>query len=88
MTNHFHTGGAQSSARRLLLELHSRGFHVGACVVEEDPYQPSPGTLALRASGITVHCAPSIQSHDAGQVCREVLKTIDASGASVVVFGI
>lgn len=86
VTNHFHTGGAQTSARRLLLEIHSRGYHVRVSVVEEDPHQPSPGTLALRASGITVHSAPSIQSHDAGQVCREVLKTIDASGTSVVVF--
>src|SRR6185369_7560355 len=36
IANNFSTGGAQSSARRLLLGLHEQGVNVRAAVVEED----------------------------------------------------
>ena len=42
VTNNFSTGGAQSSARRLLVELARRGVDVRAAVVQEQPSHPRP----------------------------------------------
>ena len=54
VTNNFSTGGAQSSARRLLLELRDMGEHVQAVVLQEQPDHPTPGRRALEDAGITV----------------------------------
>lgn len=59
VTNNFFTGGAQSSARRLLMELQRRKITVQAAVVEEAPSQPSPGRVQLEQAGIPVFVAPS-----------------------------
>lgn len=59
VTNNFFTGGAQSSARRLLMELKRRKIKVSAAVVEEAPSKPSPGRLHLEQAGIPVFVAPS-----------------------------
>lgn len=56
VTNNFSTGGAQSSARRLLLALHGMGEKVSAVVLQEQPDNPTLGTRALREAGISVLC--------------------------------
>src|SRR5262249_10190897 len=47
VTNNFSTGGAQSSARRLLLGLHARGVRARAAVLQEQPAHPTRGRRAL-----------------------------------------
>src|SRR5262249_48924471 len=54
ITNNFSTGGAQSSARRLLLGLAAEGIKVRAAVIEEQPGHPTPGRRALVDAGICV----------------------------------
>ena len=54
ITNNFSTGGAQTSARRLLLKLHAMGHPVRAVVIQEQPENPTPGRTALCAAGIPV----------------------------------
>ncbi len=54
VTNNFSTGGAQSSARRLLVKLHEMGVLVRAVVLQENPGHLTPGTTALTAAGVPV----------------------------------
>lgn len=54
ITNNFSTGGAQTSARRLLLKLHAMGHPVSAVVIQEQSENPTPGRIALCAAGIRV----------------------------------
>jgi glycosyltransferase involved in cell wall biosynthesis len=54
LTNNFSTGGAQSSARRLLTGLAARGHYVRAATIEELQERVSPGREALNAAGIPV----------------------------------
>jgi glycosyltransferase involved in cell wall biosynthesis len=54
VTNNFATGGAQSSARRLLEAFHARGCKVRAATLEEFADRPTPGTKALRQLGVPV----------------------------------
>jgi glycosyltransferase involved in cell wall biosynthesis len=54
VANNFSTGGAQSSARRLLLALHSAGVRVRAAVLQEHPDFPTPGRGMLNEAGIPV----------------------------------
>lgn len=58
ITNNFTTGGAQSSARRLLLGLKQKGLLVRAATLEESPAKPLAGTLALRTAGVEVSVVP------------------------------
>ena len=58
VANNFSTGGAQSSARRLLLELRRRGVRVRAAVLQEQPGHPTPGRRALEAAGVPVLAVP------------------------------
>jgi glycosyltransferase involved in cell wall biosynthesis len=55
LTNNFSTGGAQSSARRLLTGLFERGCDVRAATIEEAPERLSPGRRRLSATGVAVH---------------------------------
>ncbi len=59
VANNFSTGGAQSSARRLLLALKERGINVRAAVIQEQPQFPTPGRRALVAAGIPVLAVPT-----------------------------
>src|SRR5262249_41180753 len=52
--NNFVTGGAQSSARRLLTGLAAQGVRVRAVVLQEEPANPTPGRQALLAAGVPV----------------------------------
>jgi glycosyltransferase involved in cell wall biosynthesis len=54
ITNNFTTGGAQSSARRLLTGLHNRGHEVRAATLEEFADRPAAGTKALLAANVPV----------------------------------
>ena len=47
ITNNFSTGGAQTSARRLLTGFAEAGRRVHAATVEEDPAHPTAGRRAL-----------------------------------------
>ncbi|HET6409011.1 MAG TPA: glycosyltransferase family 4 protein, partial [Chthoniobacteraceae bacterium] len=60
ITNNFTTGGAQSSARRLLAGLRERGYAVRAMTLEELADRATPGSKALREMGVPViHIRPS-----------------------------
>jgi len=58
IANNFSTGGAQTSARRLLLALRERGIRVRAAVVQEQPEFPTEGRRALEAAGVRVLAVP------------------------------
>lgn len=58
VTNNFSPGGAQSSARRLLLALAERGHRASAITLQEHASHPTPGTAALRAAGVDVVTLP------------------------------
>src|SRR5262249_34585040 len=50
--NNFVTGGAQSSARRLLTGLAAEGIRTRAAVLQEQQSNPTPGWLALVSAGV------------------------------------
>jgi glycosyltransferase involved in cell wall biosynthesis len=62
--NNFSSGGAQSSARRLLLALAARGVGVRATVLQEQPDRPTAGHRALLAAGIPVTAVPPPDAGD------------------------
>ncbi len=86
VTNNFSTGGAQSSARRLLLALRARGLAVRACVLEEQELFPTPGRRALEAAGLHVHVAPRAGLFDARVGAESVARLVDATKPRTVVF--
>jgi glycosyltransferase involved in cell wall biosynthesis len=77
VTNNFSTGGAQSSARRLLLGLRDQGVAVRAAVLEEQEAFPTPGRRALLEAGIEVVALPPPTCADAEESVRRLLETID-----------
>lgn len=86
--NNLSTGGAQSSARRLLVELAGRGIAVRAAVVQEQPDHPTPGRRALEAAGVrTVALTPSPPYGDADPLhaVQGLLAHIDAEDRPVTV---
>ncbi len=62
IANNFSTGGAQSSARRLLLALKVRGVRVRAAVIQEQPDFPTPGRRALMDEGVSVISVQSAET--------------------------
>jgi glycosyltransferase involved in cell wall biosynthesis len=86
ITNNFSTGGAQSSARRLLLSLKRRGMRVGAAVVQESPLHPTPGRRALMEAGIPVIAIPPIAQADPALALEPLLEAMDQDPASTVFF--
>jgi glycosyltransferase involved in cell wall biosynthesis len=85
VTNNFSTGGAQSSARRLLLELQRRGIPVRAAVLQEEPDNPTPGRQALLAAGIPVLALPPPGSIDPAQAVTSLLERLDMDRPGAVV---
>jgi glycosyltransferase involved in cell wall biosynthesis len=75
--NNFSTGGAQSSARRLLLGLAAQGIHVRAAVLEEDATNPTPGLRALRAAGVDVEVLPRAGTIDPTTAVCQLFRRID-----------
>ncbi len=86
VTNNFATGGAQSSARRLLAALARAGVRVSAVVVEEQPSYPTPGRTALEAAGIPVFAAPRAGRFDPLVTARAVAAHVDALAPEAVLF--
>lgn len=84
IANNFSTGGAQSSARRLLLGLAARGVRVRAAVVEEDPAHHTPGRAALVGAGIPVHAAPP--HADPAAALEYLFQALDQDPPAVVLF--
>ena len=95
ITNNFSTGGAQSSARRLLAGLAAQGIAVRAAVVEEHLENPTPGHLDLEAHGIPVFSVPfpaaapvaqTIPEYSTTTRCRPLLDVLDADPPEAVLF--
>ncbi|WP_438005091.1 glycosyltransferase [Sorangium sp. So ce321] len=77
VTNNFSTGGAQSSARRLLLGLAAAGVRGRAAVIEEQPEYPTPGRRALAAAGIPVLAVPPPADIEPAEAVERLLRAID-----------
>ena len=86
ITNNFSTGGAQSSARRLLGMLSSQGIRVRAATLQEDSHHPTPGSRQLIEEGIRVFAAPTPEQADAQESVSRLLEEIDADPPEAVVF--
>ena len=84
VTNNFSTGGAQSSARRLLGALAADGVPVRAVVLEEQPAHPTPGRRALESSGVPVLAIPDGLDPAAG--VGLLLDHLDADPPAAVLF--
>jgi hypothetical protein len=87
VTNNFSTGGAQTSAARLLTAWRARGVDARAWVIQEQGAWPTPGTERLRTAGVPV----AVASPEAG--CAPAAATVDAvlaglreTGARAVLF--
>jgi len=85
VANNFSTGGAQSSARRLLLELAGKGIRVRAAVLEEQTDWPTPGRRALSAAGIPVLALPPAGTVDPAEAVSLLMESIDADRPRAVV---
>lgn len=85
LTNNFSTGGAQSSARRLLVELKRRGHHVTAATLQELTHEPTPGTDALRAAGITVQQMLPPENCDPQLAVSKLLRLIESDRPAAIV---
>lgn len=86
VTNNLSTGGAQSSARRLLTLLASEGTRTRAAVLEEQPAFPTPGRRALEAAGVPVLALPPPDRIDAAEATRRLLDWIDDDPPEAVLF--
>jgi glycosyltransferase involved in cell wall biosynthesis len=86
ITNNFSTGGAQSSARRLLTGLLARGVRARAAVLEEREDHPTPGLSALRAAGVPVTLAPLAGANDPAVTASAILDEIDRDCPEAVLF--
>jgi glycosyltransferase involved in cell wall biosynthesis len=72
VTNNFSTGGAQSSARRLLIQLHEMGEMVRAVVLQETPNDPTPGRTALIQAGV------SVMALEPGEAMRALMPLLES----------
>ena len=86
IANNFSTGGAQSSARRLLLGLAQRGVRVRAFTVQEEPAHPTPGRAALLRAGIPVIAVPPPERLDAVEAAARILNHAAAAPPRAVLF--
>ncbi|MGK4000278.1 glycosyltransferase [Sorangium sp. So ce1024] len=77
VTNNFSTGGAQSSARRLLVGLGAAGVRGRAAVIEEQPEYPTPGRRALVAAGIPVLAVPPPADIEPAEAVERLLRAIE-----------
>jgi glycosyltransferase involved in cell wall biosynthesis len=77
VTNNFSIGGAQTSARRLLIGLADRGIRSRAAVLQEEPDRPTPGRIALRDAGVSVIVLPPAGSVDPALAVARLLGHAD-----------
>jgi glycosyltransferase involved in cell wall biosynthesis len=83
--NNLSTGGAQSSARRLLREFKRRGHDVRVALLQEFPDEPTPGRLDLLAAGIPVICLVPAGQIDPLTAIQPLLLAIDEHPPEAVV---
>ena len=83
--NNLSTGGAQSSARRLLGELKRRGHDVRVALLQEFPDQPTPGRQELLAAGIPVICLVPAGQTDPLKAIQPLLREIDQHPPEAIV---
>jgi len=89
LANNFSTGGAQSSARRLLCALHQRGEPVRAAVIQEEAGNSTPGHTALLAAGIPVLALPTPEGRDPTDILLPLLESIaDDPPAAVLLWNV
>jgi glycosyltransferase involved in cell wall biosynthesis len=86
ITNNFSTGGAQASARRLLVGLHQRGVPVSAFTIQEQPRWPTPGRRALHAAGVRCHAIAPPKNLDANEAVERVLEYARSEMPATVLF--
>ncbi len=86
IANNFSTGGAQSSARRLLLGLAERGVKVRAFTVQEEPGHPTPGRAALLQAGIPVIAILPPERLEAAEAAAQILDHAAATPPRAVLF--
>jgi glycosyltransferase involved in cell wall biosynthesis len=84
--NNFVTGGAQSSARRLLTGLAAQGVRARAAILEEAPGNPTPGRQALLAAGIPVRVLPPAGTIAPADAVARLLEWIDEDPPEAVLF--
>jgi glycosyltransferase involved in cell wall biosynthesis len=84
VANNFSTGGAQSSARRLLLGLAAEGVRARAAVLQEPADHPTPGSRALRAAGVEVFAAPPPEEAEPAVAVAALLEWLDADPPAAV----
>jgi glycosyltransferase involved in cell wall biosynthesis len=84
VTNNFSTGGAQTSARRLLAGLASEGVRVRAAVLEETEGHLTPGCQRLIESRVPVHVLPCAGTVDPAAAVAELLARLDADPPEAV----
>ncbi|MFO0601705.1 MAG: glycosyltransferase family 4 protein [Polyangiales bacterium] len=77
VTNNFSTGGAQSSARRLLLALRDRGVAVRAATLQEHPAHPTVGRAALLAAGVRVEAIPPPEALPPARAVARLVALLD-----------
>ncbi|MFZ5891200.1 MAG: glycosyltransferase family 4 protein [Myxococcota bacterium] len=85
ITNNFSMGGAQSSARRLLLGLRDAGIRARAIVIEEQPEYPTPGCRALRDAGIVVQALPPPTDLEPARAVARILDGIERDPPQAVI---
>jgi glycosyltransferase involved in cell wall biosynthesis len=86
VTNNFSTGGAQSSARRLLLGLRQAGIAARAALLQEQPAYPTPGRRALEAAGVPVLALQPPEECDPAEAVERLLEAVDAAPPAAVLF--
>ena len=86
VTNNFSTGGAQSSARRLLLGLRDAGEHVRAATLGECPDTPTPGRKTLEQAGVEVIATLPPDAAEATGALMALLDATDREPPATVLF--
>ena len=84
--NNFSTGGAQTSARRLLTGLRAKGVGVRAVVLEEARDFPTVGRQSLASKGIDVMVLPCAGTIDPLIAIQPLLTSIDSDPPQTIVF--
>jgi glycosyltransferase involved in cell wall biosynthesis len=86
VTNNLSTGGAQSSLRRLVKELHAGGKRVRVALLQEYPEHPTPGRDDLLAAGIDVFVPPPAGLIDPQNAVDRIVAEMTADPPAAVVF--
>ena len=86
VANNFATGGAQSSARRLLVALRAAGVPVAAAVLQEQAAYPTVGRRALEEASIPVFVAPRAGAADPAVSATAIARFVTERAPAAVVF--